>query len=112
MKGNSQNLERVRTRLEREERLYLLAQEAIKCGDMGADRWYQYREKTVVRLRELVSIMENNDIEDGAQIKLRGNDFSHLRRVVTNKALEMDAKGAEEAKMLAEMTRMLGGGFG
>ena len=112
VKGNSQNLERIKSRLEREERLYLLAQEAIKCGDIGADRWYQYREKTVARLRELVSIMENTDIEDGAQIKLRGNDFSHLRRVVTNKALEMGTKNAEEAKMLMEVTKMLGGGLG
>ncbi len=112
IKGDSKNLERIKSRLEMEERLYLLAQEAIKSGEMGADRWYQYREKTVVRLRELVSIMESADIEEGAQIKLRGNDFSHLRRVVTNKGLEMDAKDAEEAKILSEVTRMLGGQLG
>jgi glucose-6-phosphate isomerase len=92
--------------------LYCLAKEAIEQGDMGADRWYQYHEKTVTRLRELVSILENPEVEDGAQIKLRGNDFSQLRRVATKKSIDAIERGSEEAAFLEVLTNMLGGGFG
>jgi hypothetical protein len=60
---------------------------------MGADRWYQPQENC--RLRELVAILEDPDIENGAQIKLRGNDFSQLRRVVAKK-LRASSKKAKK----------------
>ena len=76
---------------------------------MGADRWYQYHEKTLIRLRELVSILESPDIEDGAQIKLRGNDFSQLRRVAKRKSLETFDSKSEGMAALEDLSRMLGG---
>ena len=82
---------------------------------MGADRWYQYHKKTVTRLRDLVAILENPDIENGAQIKLRGNDFSQLRRVAEKKsieAIEKKGKGSEEAVMLDNLKTLFGGGLG
>ncbi|MDD4965505.1 hypothetical protein [Halothiobacillus sp.] len=116
IKGNSDNLARIKGRLERTEILYLKAQTAIEQGDMWADRWFQYHEKSVTRLRELVSIMERPDIEDGAQIKLRGNDFSQLRRVVAKKsvgAIEGHSEAHDDAQeMLKDLTKILGGGFG
>lgn len=112
IKGNADNLARIKVRLERTEFLYGRAKEAVDQGDMGADRWYQYHEKTVTRLRELVTIMENPDIEDGAQIKLRGNDFSQLRRVATKKSLEAVENRSDDAAMLEELTNILGGGLG
>lgn len=112
IKGNEENLERIKARLERVEPLYLRAKEAVERGDMGADRWYRHHEKTVTRLRELVSILENPDIEDGAQIKLRGNDFSQLRRVTKKKLPEAVKSISGEAAMINEMTDILGGGLG
>jgi hypothetical protein len=112
VKGNSENLERIKARLERTEILYIRAKEAVEKGDMGADRWYQYHEKTLTRLRELVSILENPEVEDGAQIKLRGNDFSQLRRVAMKKSVDAVEGKSEEAEMLEDLTDMLGGGFG
>lgn len=112
IKGNAGNLERIKVRLERVEPLYLRAKEAVKQREMGADRWYQYHEKTVLRLRELVFILENPDIKDGAQIKLRGNDFSQLRRVARKRLPETVKVISDEASMLNQITDMLGGGLG
>lgn len=112
IKGNSENLARIKARLEKVEQLYCFAKEAVECGDMGADRWYQYHEKTLIRLRELVSIMENPDVEDGAQIKLRGNDFSQLRRVAMKKSVEAIANESGEEAVLEDLAETLGGEHG
>jgi len=115
IKGDGEKLKRLKDRLAKSERLLALAQQAIQEGDMGADRWYQYHEKTVMRLRELVGILENPEREDGIRVKLRGNDFSQLRRVAEKKSLEaINQQGGNdgEAALLKDLTAMLGGGFG
>lgn len=112
IKGNLEKLERIKERLERTERICRLAKDAVELGEMGADRWYQYHEKTVIRLRELVSILENPDIEDAAQIKLRGNDFSQLRRVARKKLREAVENETGMAVMLSDMTETFGGDLG
>ncbi|HII3389171.1 TPA: integrase, partial [Enterobacter cloacae] len=89
-------LDRIKKRLVTLEQMLCIADEAVESGEMGADRWYQYHKKTVTRLRELVAILENPDIENGAQIKLRGNDFSQLRRVVAKTSIvAIEQKGKE-----------------
>ena len=108
-------LDRIKKRLVTLEQMLCIADEAVESGEMGADRWYQYHKKTVTRLRELVAILENPDIENGAQIKLRGNDFSQLRRVVAKTsivAIEQKGKESEEAVMLDDLKTLLGGGLG
>lgn len=116
IKGDdTEKLNRIKERLVKSERLFSLAETAVASGEMGTDRWYQYHKKTVIRLRELVEILEDPDIERGAQIKLRGNDFSQLRRVVEKKSIqsiEQKDKESEEAVMLDDLTMLLGGGFG
>lgn len=116
IKGDdTEKLDRIKKRLVKSEQLFFLAEAAVESGEMGTDRWYQYHKKTVTRLRELVAILENPDIENGAQIKLKGNDFSHFRRVATKKtieAIEQKGKSSEEAVMLDDLTTLLGGGFG
>ena len=116
IKGDdAEKLDRIKIRLEKLERLFFLADAAVESGEIGTDRWYQYHKKTVTRLRELVAILENPDIENGVQIKLRGNDFSQLRRVVAKTsivAIEQKGKESEEAVMLDDLTTLLGGGLG
>lgn len=112
VKGNNANLERIKVRLERKERLYVLAKKDMESGEIGADRWYQHLEMSVTRLRELVSILESPDIEEGAQIKLRGNDFSQLRRVSLKK-LPSDFKSINDgAEMLKHIPDSQGDGHG
>jgi len=111
VKGDEEKLGRLKDRLERTEKLLAIAHEAIEDGEMGADRWYQYHTKTAKRLRELVEILDNPELEEGAQVKLRGNDFSHLRRVVEKKSAQ-SVGGSQEPAFLEEVSKMLGGGFG
>lgn len=116
IKGDDpEKLERIRTRLKKSERMLALAENAVKNGEIGADRWYQYHQKTVTRLLELVSILESPDIQDGAQVKLRGNDFSQIRRVAEKKSIEAIEHNDEEKEnvaILQDLAVMLGGGFG
>lgn len=115
IKGDSSKLERIKERLGRTEDLLKNAEKDVEEGDAGADRWFTYHQKTATRLRELVSILENPEIEEGAQIKLRGNDFSQLRRVAQKKAVESISSNHpnnEEASILEDLTKMLGGGIG
>lgn len=112
IKGNTENLERIKARLAKVEGLFEVATQSLNDGEMGADRWYQYHEKTLHRLRELASILEDPSVADGAQIKLRGNDFSQLKRVINKKSPEVLGSDSEQPEMLAEATKWLGGGLG
>lgn len=115
IKGDEANLERIKARLEKTEALLSMAKNAVEEGDVGADRWLTYHQKSVTRLRELVAILDSPEIEKGAQIKLRGNDFTQLRRVAHKKeqlSTKGDTSDNDESLILSHLTEMLGGGFG
>ena len=109
LKGDGERLKRIKARLEEVEKDYAAAKEAIEQGYSGADRWYEIQEKTVVRVRQLVQILESPEVPDGSQIKLRdGKDFSHLRRAIREKADQALVGKTSDAGLLSEMTRQLG----
>lgn len=111
--NDAERLERIKTRLAQVETDYSVATGALSNGFAGADRWYEYLDKTVVRLRQLVEILESPQVSDGAQIKLRdGKDFSHLRRVIRLRAAEALGSNAHDANLLSDMTKLLGGSIG
>jgi hypothetical protein len=114
IKGDSGKLARIRARLEEVNNQYLAAEKAMADGLAGADRWYEYHSNTLGRLKELLSILENPSVVDGAQIKLRNDKaFSPLRRAIESKnASPKLGKDAKDKKLLEDMTKMLGGGFG
>jgi hypothetical protein len=86
IKGEDQCLKRIQDRMAQVELDLELANEAIRNEHAGADRWHQSREREVARLRQLVAILEDPDIPNGSQIKLRdGENFSHLRRALNSK---------------------------
>lgn len=85
------------------------AAQEIKEGTAGADRWYQIHNLTEKRLRELIGIMENPNIQNGAIIKLRNeNEFSPLRRAIETKT----QKNELEQPLIEDMQKLLGGGLG
>ncbi|WP_332405304.1 integrase [Vibrio metschnikovii] len=115
IKGNEENLQRIKDRLSKSEDLLLRAKQAMVDDYFGSDRWYQYHDKTVNRLRELVNILEDSKVEIGSQIKLKGNDFSQLRRVIEKKAIGfIDENGIDSAEVaiFEELTSMLEGKLG
>ena len=112
-KDSAEQLTRIKLRLAQVEKDFAEAEAAIAKGFAGADRWYEYHQKTVERLRQLVEILESPQVPDGAQIKLRdGKDFSQLRRVIRLKAVDALEHKTPDANLLSDMTRMLGGSLG
>ena len=112
-KNNAERLTRIKLRLVQVEKDFTEAEDAIAKGFSGADRWYEYHQKTVERLRQLVEILESQQTPDGAQIKLRdGKDFSHLRRALRLKAVDALEQETSDANFLSEATRMLGESLG
>ena len=77
------------------------AAQEIEEGTAGADRWYEIQDLTEKRVCELIGIMEDPKIANGAIIKLKNdNEFSPLRRAI-------EARSDEE-----NMKNLLGGGLG
>lgn len=111
IKGETEKFARIKKRLEEVRTQFSAAEKAMKDGYAGADRWYEYHKNTIVHLEQLTSILENPDIQDGAQIKLRNNKaFSPLRRAVESKL--STGPNPKELSVLQDMTKLLGGGLG
>lgn len=91
VKGNDEKLARLKTRLEMDDRQLKAHLRAMEEGRVGANRWFEHAEKTVERLKELIAIMESDQVEDGAVIKLRdAAEHSHLGRAMAMKAGEAE----------------------
>ncbi|QTP14802.1 integrase [Serratia symbiotica] len=113
VKGDKEKLARIKERFEKTSKIYNKA--VSNSGDyFGEDRWIEYHKKMLERLKELISIMENPEIDDDAQIKLRGNDFSHLNKVINKEkeSILVNKKKQDELSMLDELKLIMGGSNG
>lgn len=105
-------LERIRRRYEDVLRLKNQAVQEMNDGSAGADRWFEIQDMTEKRLKELIGILENPEIPDGAIVRLRNeNEFSPLRRAVEVRLGAGRVEG-KERPLLDEMRNLLGGGLG
>ncbi len=87
------------------------AENEINNGTAGADRWYQIHDLTEKRLQELIGIIENPRIQNGAIIKLKNdNEFSPLRRAIETRFKNSDQ--LEDDSMLQNLQNFLGDGLG
>lgn len=94
IKGQPDTYARLTSRLERLQQVLKLALEGQEKGSYGADRWVIHHQKSIARLIELLAMLDNNKIPEGAIIRLRGEDFTQLNRVLNNpKALENTQDG-------------------
>lgn len=114
IKGDDVKLLRMKERLAHIEDLVSKAQKSYEEEDYGSDRWLDYQLKTSKRLKELIEILENPSIGNGAQVKLRGSDFSQLQRVAKKKSISVidNENKKDESFILEDLTSLLGGGFG
>jgi len=113
IKGETEKLTRIKARLHEVEQQFQAAENAISEGSAGADRWYEYHKNTKERLLELVLILENPGLEDGAQIKLRNDkSFSPLRRAIESKRPENELDSSKDAQLLDDLAKLLEGGLG
>lgn len=102
VKGDRAQLGRLKQRLKRIEKLHHLARQAVLAGEIGADRWYEAQDRNLTRLQDVISKLEDPAIEDGAQIKLSGNDFSPLGRALSKKSLNAVEVDDNEANFLSK----------
>lgn len=99
VKGNEEKLALLRGQLEIDEPQLKAHLKGMQEGKVGANKWYQHKQKTVERTKELIAILESDQVEDGAVIKLRDiEEHSHLGR-----ALAMRTAEAEQLKKQDEV---------
>lgn len=67
-------------------KIYMAAQQAIANGERSATRWTEKAGPQIERLDQLLSILNNPQILDGSPIQIAGEDFSHERVIVSEKA--------------------------
>lgn len=88
-----------------ESSLLAKAQEGILSGDYGADRWYETKKRTVERLSELVVILKNEKVEDGALVRLYIPD----EHTALKRALEGEGKESLLETKSKTIKKLLGG---
>jgi hypothetical protein len=82
-KGDDDMCDRIRERLKTERKLLTKDQKAYENGVPGAEQWYLRRKTSTERYMQLLEMMESNDIEDGALIKLSNiKDVTQLDRAL------------------------------
>ena len=76
------------------------ALDALKEGTSVADRWLEHALKSLMRQQQLFSLLESDDIEDGAVIRLSDKraEHTHLRR-----ELDQGEPQSRDRSLLAEI---------
>ena len=83
IKGDADSLVRIRSHVNDTQQEYNKALDAIRLGAAGADRWFQYQAWSLARSRELLRLLESDEVEDGAILKLEGpGAHSHVGRAL------------------------------
>ncbi|HFO4234747.1 TPA: hypothetical protein ACHJWQ_005181, partial [Escherichia coli] len=89
IKGNSENLTRLKSRLAEISNLIDKVSDRMN-GDiqqMKNDQWLMVHTRTKERLIELIGILENEKIPDGSFIRLDNTNFTHLSRIIGEQRL-------------------------
>lgn len=80
-KGDDGKCDRIRERLKKEKQLLKQDKKAVDELVPGAEQWYARRSLTVSRCEQLLEMLTDPGIENGALIKLKNmDDISHLDR--------------------------------
>ncbi|WP_257284851.1 hypothetical protein [Endozoicomonas sp. SESOKO1] len=112
IKGQDEKLKRLKEKLQLMEAEWEAACADVEEGVYGADRWSEYHLKTITRTRQLIHILENPDVPEGAVIKLVDHqDFSHLGRAINNNP-EVVLENDKHSDLAEGMGLILGGGLG
>ena len=85
VKGNVDCHARIKEKVDELQSQYNEALEAMNKGYAGADRWLEYLSKTLFPAKELLEMLESDEIEDGTVIRRRDDkvlEHSHLDRAL------------------------------
>lgn len=82
IKGEEEKLQRLRERFAVVSGLLAKAKKSMTEEELGADIWVRHHESTLSRLNNLITILSNEEVPDGSRIKLGGESFTQLGRVL------------------------------
>lgn len=102
-KGDTQSHERIRFFYEHHVAECTKALDAIVAGATVADRWLEHGLKSLLRLQELLSLLEDESIPDGSAIRLADDsaEHTHLRRALAQRLPRLrDASLPDSVKRL------------
>lgn len=85
VKGESEKLERLRLRLLRTEALLAAALAESDEEAIGVDRWIAHHKMTVERIRQMIMLLTDESIPDGALLRLSGQSFTRVGRALALK---------------------------
>lgn len=109
VKGHSEKLKRLLELRDLEKKQFEKAKQALESGDYGADRWYENKKRTLERVEELINIMTNDKIMDGALIRLKNdNEHTPLKRAISAKI----ADPISQNNLNERNEKLLGGDLG
>ncbi|MCF4171937.1 integrase [Vibrio sp. McD22-P3] len=99
-KGDDGKCERIRKRLKDERKLLKMDKRAVDDGVQGARQFYERRKMTTERCEQLLTMMEDPNIEDGSLIRLLNvEDVTQLDRA-------MDANGKKRLPNIENYQRI------
>jgi len=81
VKGDKASLGRLEATAAYTEQLIEKAKVDMEDEEYGADKWAAYHEKTQARLLDLIALLKSKNLEDGALVRLEGDDFTHMKNL-------------------------------
>lgn len=111
IKGYKEKLKRLKLQRTCIKKEFDKSEQGLKNGYNGADRWYEHQKLSLMRIDELIGLLESNQIADGAVIRLRNDqEYSPLKRAIAARTSQkmLPGKGPDKKAMRA----LLGGGLG
>jgi len=90
VKGDKNSLGRLEATVAYTEQLLEKAKVDMQEEEYGADKWVAYHEKTQARLLDLIALLKSRNLEDGALVRLEGDDFTHMKNLTDGKSNEQN----------------------
>lgn len=84
VKGDKSSLNRLEEMAAYTEQLLEKAKADME-EEYGADKWVTYHAKTHSRLLNLIALLNSEKLEEGARVRLNGDDFSHMKNLTNGK---------------------------
>ncbi len=112
VKGDEEKLERIRFERDRIKSQLDKALAAAGQNFDGADRWLENQMKTFEAANQLIALLEDPNIEEGAVIQVVDDGFTPLKQALVMRGegqeLEGQALAAPSNKKAQDMKRLMG----
>ncbi|AMG59249.1 hypothetical protein [Pantoea vagans] len=88
VKGDNDSLGRLEAKAADTEQLLVKAKIDMEAEEYGAEKWFAFHEKTQTRLQDLIALLKSKNLEDGALVKMNGDDFTHMKNLTSVSSTE------------------------